>query len=62
LTDSFDSFLFWVDEKTVEIANQDLDKYAKALDQAIMKYHSHKMAEINDTIQTLWQKTYQGTG
>ncbi|PLW41998.1 hypothetical protein PCASD_10075 [Puccinia coronata f. sp. avenae] len=47
--------------KTVEIANQDLDKYAKALDQAIMKYHSHKMAEINDTIQTLWQKTYQGT-
>lgn len=47
--------------KTVELANQDLDKYAKALDQAIMKYHSHKMAEINDTIQTLWQKTYQGT-
>ncbi|KAH9820100.1 hypothetical protein DFH28DRAFT_1200782 [Melampsora americana] len=47
--------------KTVEIANQDLDKYAKALDHAIMKYHSHKMAEINDTIQTLWQKTYQGT-
>ncbi|KAG0143588.1 hypothetical protein CROQUDRAFT_109076 [Cronartium quercuum f. sp. fusiforme G11] len=47
--------------KTVEIANQDLDKYAKALDQAIMKYHSHKMAEINDTIQSLWQKTYQGT-
>ncbi|OAV99978.1 hypothetical protein PTTG_01420 [Puccinia triticina 1-1 BBBD Race 1] len=47
--------------KTVEIANQDLDKYAKALDQAIMKYHSHKMAEINDTIQTLWNKTYQGT-
>ncbi|KAI9620197.1 hypothetical protein H4Q26_013764 [Puccinia striiformis f. sp. tritici PST-130] len=47
--------------KTVEIANQDLDKYAKALDQAIMKYHSHKMAEINDTIHTLWQKTYQGT-
>jgi len=47
--------------KTVEIANQDLDKYAKALDQAIMKFHSHKMAEINDTIQTLWQKTHQGT-
>ncbi|KNZ54700.1 hypothetical protein VP01_287g3 [Puccinia sorghi] len=51
-----------VEDATVEIANQDLDKYAKALDQAIMKYHSHKMAEINDTIQTLWQKTYQGTG
>jgi DNA repair protein RAD50 len=26
-----------------------------------MKYHEHKMKEINDTIQGLWTKTYQGT-
>lgn len=48
--------------QTRELANADLEKYAKALDQAIMKYHGHKMMEINDTIQNLWQKTYQGTG
>lgn len=27
-----------------------------------MKYHEHKMREINDSIQALWSKTYQGTG
>lgn len=48
--------------QTREVANNDLEKYAKALDSAIMKYHGHKMMEINDTIQNLWQKTYQGTG
>ena len=26
-----------------------------------MKYHSHKMMEINDTAQALWNKCYQGT-
>ena len=29
---------------------------------AILKYHSIKMDEINDTIGHLWNKTYQGTG
>lgn len=29
---------------------------------AIMKFHSHKMEEINSTLKELWQKTYQGTG
>ncbi|WVQ73482.1 hypothetical protein IAR50_003054 [Cryptococcus sp. DSM 104548] len=43
-----------------EQANRDLEKYAKALDNAILKYHSIKMDEINDTISHLWSKTYQG--
>ena len=29
---------------------------------AIMKYHSVKMEEVNDTMRHLWNKTYQGTG
>jgi hypothetical protein len=29
---------------------------------AIMKYHSIKMAEVNDTMRHLWNRTYQGTG
>lgn len=61
------------------MANNDLEKYAKALDRcvslayrlrrrvltrhsAIMKYHSLKMEEVNDTMRYLWNKTYQGTG
>lgn len=62
-----------------DMANNDLEKYAKALDRcvyrtlyyyilfdvvcsAIMKYHSLKMQEVNDTMRHLWLKTYQGTG
>jgi len=29
---------------------------------AIMKYHSLKMEEVNDTMRHLWNRTYQGTG
>ncbi|KAL7420509.1 DNA repair protein rad50 [Cryptotrichosporon argae] len=47
--------------KTSEVANNDLEKYGKALDNAILKYHAIKMDEINDTIGHLWNKTYQGT-
>ncbi len=43
------------------MANNDLEKYAKALENAIMRYHAIKMEEINDIIRYLWQKTYQGT-
>ncbi|KAJ1971530.1 DNA repair protein rad50 [Dimargaris xerosporica] len=46
--------------KTTELACSDLDKYGKALDSAIMKYHSLKMEEINKTIHELWINTYQG--
>ncbi|KAG6912230.1 hypothetical protein DXG01_016194, partial [Tephrocybe rancida] len=44
-----------------DMANSDLEKYAKALDNAIMKYHGLKMEEVNDTMKHLWNKTYQGT-
>ena len=41
-------------------AVEDLDKYAAALDQAIMRFHSHKMAEVNRIIREIWTSTYQG--
>jgi len=47
--------------KMSDMANGDLEKYAKALDNAIMKYHGLKMEEVNDTMRHLWNKTYQGT-
>ncbi|TFY67850.1 hypothetical protein EVJ58_g1346 [Rhodofomes roseus] len=47
--------------KMSDMANNDLEKYAKALESAIMKYHTLKMEELNDTMRHLWNKTYQGT-
>ncbi|KAJ1916464.1 DNA repair protein rad50 [Mycoemilia scoparia] len=47
--------------KTSEVANKDLEKYSKALDNAIMEYHSLKMQEINKIIRELWYRTYRGT-
>jgi len=41
-------------------AIDDLEKYAKALDQAIMRFHAHRMAEINRIIKEIWTSTYQG--
>lgn len=32
-----------------------------AVRSAIMKYHTLKMEEVNDTMRHLWNKTYQGT-
>ncbi|XP_069754223.1 DNA repair protein RAD50 [Narcine bancroftii] len=46
--------------RTTELANMDLDIYYKALDQAIMKFHSIKMEEINKIIRDLWRSTYRG--
>lgn len=47
--------------KTAESASDDVEKWRKALDQAIMNFHGLKMAEINETIAELWVKTYQGS-
>ncbi|KAG0001982.1 DNA repair protein rad50 [Entomortierella chlamydospora] len=47
--------------KTTELALQDLEKYAKALQSAIVEYHSMKMEEINKSIKELWTNTYRGT-
>ncbi|KAG6431462.1 hypothetical protein SASPL_109541 [Salvia splendens] len=55
--------------KTTEMANKDLDRYYKALDNpkqlvfatgALMRFHSMKMEEINKIIRELWQQTYRG--
>ncbi|GCC21928.1 hypothetical protein chiPu_0000311 [Chiloscyllium punctatum] len=46
--------------RTTELANKDLDIYYKALDQAIMRFHSMKMEEINKIIRDLWRSTYRG--
>ena len=48
--------------QTTVAATDDLGKYAKALDSAIMKFHSVKMEEINRIIGELWRNTYSGTG
>jgi DNA repair protein RAD50 len=47
--------------ETTKAAIEDLGLYGNALDQAIMKYHSMKMEEINRIAGELWQSTYQGT-
>ncbi|EJT98707.1 hypothetical protein DACRYDRAFT_101755 [Dacryopinax primogenitus] len=47
--------------KMSDLVNNDLEKYAKALDNAIMRYHGLKMEEVNDTMKHLWNRTYQGT-
>jgi DNA repair protein RAD50 len=40
---------------------QDIEKYYKALDKAIMNYHALKMSEINKSIKQLWRQVYRGT-
>ncbi|NXP38028.1 RAD50 protein, partial [Leiothrix lutea] len=46
--------------RTTELANKDLDLYYKALDKAIMTFHSMKMEEINKIIRDLWRSIYRG--
>lgn len=47
--------------RATTVANEDLAKYSKALEAAIMKYHTMKMAEVNEIIDELWKKTYSGS-
>lgn len=47
--------------ETTKAACEDLARYGSALDKAIMKFHSLKMEEINQTIDELWRNAYQGT-
>ncbi|KAG2487944.1 hypothetical protein HYH03_013523 [Edaphochlamys debaryana] len=46
--------------KTTEMALGDLDKYHKALERALLAFHTAKMSDINRLIKELWQKTYRG--
>lgn len=48
-------------KQTMELASSDLEKYHRALDQALMAFHTLKMNSINRTIKDLWQQTYRGT-
>lgn len=53
-------FYLAVQLKTTEMANNDLDKYHKALEKALLAFHTSKMADINKIVKELWQKTYRG--
>ncbi|NWS20452.1 RAD50 protein, partial [Pachyramphus minor] len=46
--------------RTTELVNKDLDLYYKALDKAILTFHSMKMEEINKIIRELWRSIYRG--
>lgn len=46
--------------ETTLIAQKDLDKYHKALDAALMRYHTLKIQEINQIIRDLWRRCYTG--
>ena len=50
-----------IEHKTVQMAVDDLNKYYKALNAALMKFHETKMADINKSITELWNKTYKGS-
>lgn len=49
-----------IEFETTTMAVTDLDKYYRALDQALIEYHSTKIEEINTIIRSLWQITYKG--
>ncbi|CAD7702268.1 unnamed protein product [Ostreobium quekettii] len=49
-----------IEVATMDMANSDLEKYHKALEKALLTFHTTKMSEINKIIKELWQKTYRG--
>ncbi|XP_076033751.1 DNA repair protein RAD50-like [Oratosquilla oratoria] len=49
-----------IEIKCTDAASDDLNKYYKALDTAIMKFHAEKMTNINRIIRELWRNTYRG--
>uniref|UniRef100_A0A1D2A4U2 DNA repair protein RAD50 n=1 Tax=Auxenochlorella protothecoides TaxID=3075 RepID=A0A1D2A4U2_AUXPR len=48
-----------IELKTTELANTDLEKYHKALEKALLSFHTTKMHDINKAIKELWQQTYR---
>lgn len=42
------------------LACKDLEKYTKALDNALMLFHSEKIEDINKRVRELWQVIYKG--
>ncbi|CDO92786.1 unnamed protein product [Kluyveromyces dobzhanskii CBS 2104] len=51
----------WIKLQTKSLVTDDIDTYSRALDNAIMKYHSLKMKDINRIVDELWKRTYSGT-
>ncbi|CUM64718.1 uncharacterized protein PRCAT00002328001 [Priceomyces carsonii] len=51
----------WIKLQANLLISNDIQTYSKALDNAIMKYHSSKMENINKTLNELWSQTYKGT-
>ncbi|PVH20965.1 hypothetical protein CXQ85_004481 [Candidozyma haemuli] len=51
----------WIKLQTNMLVSKDLQTYSSALDNAIMKYHSMKMDQINKILRELWNQTYKGT-
>lgn len=51
----------WVKLQANLLMSNDLQTYSQALDNAIIKYHSLKMDEINRILRELWNQTYKGT-
>ena len=45
---------------TTEECVNDLGKYYKALDNALLRYHGMKISDINKIIRELWSLTYKG--
>jgi DNA repair exonuclease SbcCD ATPase subunit len=45
---------------SVSAGRQDLTRYHKALDRALMRYHQLKVDEINRYIRELWSRMYKG--
>jgi len=50
-----------IEVKTTALALADLERYYKALDRALVKFHQTKMEDINRSAKELWNKTYKGT-
>ncbi|RLV90241.1 DNA repair protein RAD50 [Spathaspora sp. JA1] len=51
----------WIKLQTNMLVSNDIQNYSKALDNAIMKYHSIKMEDINRILGELWSQTYKGS-
>ena len=48
-----------IEMRTTEMASNDVEKFHKALERALLAYHTTKMEEINKIVKELWQKTYR---
>jgi len=46
--------------QTTQMIISDVEKYHRALEKALMNFHSVKMDEINKILKELWQTTYRG--